>query len=332
MKLLLYSPNFYPLIGGLENVVMDMAIEFSKQGHDVRVVTSTPNPNKDNFPFIVIRQPGFFKNLRHHKWANVVIQFCISLKGIPVWWLSKRPLVVSHQTSYTNDWKGRLKYWIANKWGVNIACSQYIANSFHKAVVIPNPYNHELFKLHEDVHRKTNSLIFLGRLVSDKGVDTLIEALRILKSEKVFPQLSIIGDGPERENLQNQVEKYGLENQVQFQGKKTGTSLVKELNQHQIMIVPSLWKEPFGIVALEGLACGCVIIGSDEGGLKDAIGKAGLTFPNGDPIVLAQQIKYLLEDEKTINNFKKKGSPHLEKHKRSVIASQYLDIITTSLK
>jgi glycosyltransferase involved in cell wall biosynthesis len=52
---------------------------------------------------------------------------------------------------------------------------------------------------------------------------------------------------------------------VDFVGTKTDHELVKLLNTHQIMVVPSLWNEPFGLVALEGVACGCVLSVPSEG-------------------------------------------------------------------
>ena len=51
--------------------------------------------------------------------------------------------------------------------------------------------------------------------------------------------------------------------------------MVEELNRHEIMVVPSRWNELFGVVALEGMACGCAMLVSDGGGLPDAVGYAG---------------------------------------------------------
>ncbi|MFM9161187.1 MAG: glycosyltransferase, partial [Dolichospermum sp.] len=87
---------------------------------------------------------------------------------------------------------------------------------------------------------------------------------------------------PEESKLIQQAKDLKINDQVTFAGVKLEHELTKLLNAHQIMVVPSLWNEPFGIVALEGIACGCVVVGSEGGGLKDAIGTCGVTFANGN--------------------------------------------------
>ena len=62
----------------------------------------------------------------------------------------------------------------------------------------------------------------------------------------------------------------------------TGPDVVALLNRHLIIVVPSRWQEPFGLVALEGIACGCVALGANCGGLPNAIGGAGATFLHED--------------------------------------------------
>lgn len=77
------------------------------------------------------------------------------------------------------------------------------------------------------------------------------------------------------------------------------------------MVVPSLWDEPFKIVALEGIACGCVVVGSKGGGLKDAIGPCGLTFDNGDVAGLTAQLINLLANLDQLTAYRKKAKEHL---------------------
>src|SRR5690606_40338743 len=91
-------------------------------------------------------------------------------------------------------------------------------------------------------------------------------------------RLTIIGDGPEAPVLKALAVKYGLEHKVDFKGSLQGKELVDCLNQHKLILVPSRWEEPFGNVALEGMACGCIPVVSDGGGLAEAVGHAGLTF------------------------------------------------------
>ena len=117
-----------------------------------------------------------------------------------------------------------------------------------------------------------------------------------------------------------------LSDQVQFAGVKRGAALAEALNAHRVMVVPSLWNEPFGVVALEGMACGCVVIGSEGGGLKQAIGPAGLTFPNGDVAGLAAAIDKALRDPVVRERCRAAAPAHLALHRPATVAKRYLDV------
>jgi len=107
---------------------------------------------------------------------------------------------------------------------------------------------------------------------------------------------------------------------------QTGETLVRTLNAHEIMVVPSRLAEPFGVVALEGIACGCALIGSERGGLADAIGPCGIVFPNGDATALAQGLKRLLLDGELRRTLRSHAPPHLARHTPAQIAEEYLTV------
>ena len=140
------------------------------------------------------------------------------------------------------------------------------------------------------------------------------------------PSLTIVGDGPERGTLEEMCIRLGLEGQVTFTGMQTGETLVRILNAHRIMVVPSRLAEPFGVVALEGIACGCALVGSEQGGLADAIGPCGITFPNSDVEALAVCLRRLLEDEALCQQLRSHAERHLLKHTPAHIASEYLAV------
>jgi len=143
-----------------------------------------------------------------------------------------------------------------------------------------------------------------------------------LKSE---PRLTIAGDGPERARLEKQAAQLQLQSRVDFIGSQTSEQLAKLLRQHRILVVPSRWREPFGIVALEGIACGCVAVGSTEGGLADAIGPCGLTVPNGDARALANAVSRLLEDPAECDRLRRNAAAHLARFTPRHVAEIYLD-------
>jgi len=333
MRITVFSPNFHPLTGGLENVVLDLATEFERLGHPTTVVTLTPADAPDAFPFRVLRRPGFFKQVMAMRRADVVLMFNVSLKGVLPWLFSGRPLVVSHQTPNTNDRRGRLKTWVANRLAVqNIGCSTYMSGQFDGAVTVPNPYNDSVFRSTEAWVFRKRDLAFVGRLVSDKGADLLLAALAMLRDDGHRPGLTIIGAGPEEEALRRQTRELGLEEQVVFAGLKKGAELAKMLNEHRYLAVPSRWAEPFGIVALEGLACGCIVIGSQDGGLSEALGEFGLTFPNGDMRALALRLKMALEKTVKYLPDPTQLAAHLHRHERAAVAEEYLRILSLQVK
>jgi glycosyltransferase involved in cell wall biosynthesis len=204
-----------------------------------------------------------------------------------------------------------------------IAISEAIRReSFTRATVIGNPYRSNLFRILPNIPRQ-KSIAFLGRLVSDKGADLLIQALARVRCEYVG--LTLIGSGPEEGALRRLAGELGVN--VRFAGPLTGEDLVRELNQHEILAVPSLWEEPFGNVALEGMACGCLVVGSNGGGLPDAIGPAGLLFERGNTLALAECLHRLLDDSNLKSALRAKAAAHLQNHREEVVAARYLDIL-----
>jgi len=96
------------------------------------------------------------------------------------------------------------------------------------------------------------------------------------------------------------------------------------MNRHRVLVVPSRWNEPFGIVALEGMACGCLVVGSEGGGLREAIGAAGLTFPNGEALALADCLRKALTDQQAVQNCHQAAPEHLAVHAPALVAARYL--------
>ena len=81
------------------------------------------------------------------------------------------------------------------------------------------------------------------------------------------------------------------------------------------------------MVALEGIACGCVVIGSEGGGLPEAIGPCGITFPNGNASQLANCIRVLLSDEARMRTCRSAASEHLARYSRKSTIEAYLRVL-----
>jgi len=342
MKILISSHAFYPSIGGLESVSLMLADEFCQQRHEVKLVTQTPMENLDNpnFPFQVIRQPNPARLWQLVRWCDLFWHNNISLQTAYPSIAIRKPWVITHQTWIPDEifdrnrhlnWQGHSKM-LLTRLAKNISISQSIANHIPtRSVVIGNPFDRDRFFLMPEIARH-QELVFLGRLVFEKGVDLLLEALRSLQQIGLTPRLTIIGTGPEQNKLQKLSIDLKINHQVSFVGVKTGKELTELLNAHQIMVIPSRWQEPFGVVALEGIACGCVVVSSDRGGLKDAVGDCGVTFPNGDLAGLTARLAELLSDLDRLATYRDKAESHLVGYTKQAVAKAYLQIFQDYLQ
>lgn len=330
MKILIGSPAFPPSLGGLERFVEQLATGLAERGDEVTVMTSTPSPTPDSYPFRVVRCPGPLAKLRLVRECEVFFQANVSLKDLWPLALIRRPWVISHHGQYAqrgvSGVLGRLKVRLARHATRSISVSRFVASRVDpESTVIGNPYDDALFRKLEDVERDRD-LIFVGRLVSDKGVDVLLRALARIRARTLPWTLDIVGSGPEEAGLRCLVVDLDLESHVSFQGRMDGEDLVRAFNRHRVLVVPSVWEEPFGIVALEGIACGCVVVGTASGGLAEAIGPCGVVVPNGDAEALAEVLEELL-NRADAGPFQASAPQHLARHRSAVVVERYRELI-----
>jgi len=330
MKILFSSYVFYPSVGGIESVSKILAEEFSAAGNEVRVITQTPGDEIGRANYKVTRRPSLSRVITLLRGSDLFFQNNISLHTLIPALLMRKPTLVVHQTWLQDrrgraTWNNRLKRAFLPR-VTNVAISKAIADQISgHSFVISNPYNDATFRLLNIQRDKT--LVFVGRLVSDKGADILLQALKLLQNDNLFPDLTIVGSGPEEQSLRRLASELALDRQITFLGQKSGADLSRILNRHRIQVVPSRWAEPFGVVALEGIACRCVLVGSEKGGLKGAIGPCGLTFENGNAGALALQLKRLLTEPDFCSKLRQGAADHLAKFQPHHIAEAYLRLM-----
>lgn len=343
MKILFTSHKFFPDVGGIEVNSFILANYFAQSGHEVFLVTQTPAPAYSvNYTFTVIRKPSAIKLFILTLTSDIVYQNNIELKSLyPALILRKKYIIASRTWIRATCGRirliDRLKRYLIRKANASIAISKSVQiASCTFSTVIGNPFRDDIFRLKKGfVGRKT--FLFVGRLVSDKGADILIEAFHKLIMDveivsECFNQgfalhLTIVGDGPERDILENNVHALSLQSDVSFQGSLPAEKLVDVYNEHLICVVPSRWEEPFGNVALEAMACGCTVIGSHAGGLVDAIGDAGLTFERGSITALVGCMKNLIHDQNLRESLRSNAPTHLSNHTVATVGRRYLDVI-----
>lgn len=338
MKILLSSHFFHPGVGGIEGVSRLLATEFVRAGHEVKIITTTREDDGSAFPFGIVRRPGPARLLALVRWCDVFFHNNISLRAAWPLLLVRRPWVVAHHT-----WIGRvttnrqsmrdgLKHRLL-RYARNISISEPVARHVVRApsVVIGNPYRDALF-VRDPQAVRDRDLVFLGRLVVDKGVDLLLDAMALLKRKNLAPTLTIVGSGPELENLRRQTNVLGLTAQVNFAGTQTDGELVALLNRHKLVVVPSRWQEPFGLAALEGVACGCVGVVADCGGLPDAIGPCGVKFVHRSVESLTAGLRELLSPGADLSRFRQGAEAHLRAHRAEEVARRYLEVLEAAVR
>jgi glycosyltransferase involved in cell wall biosynthesis len=142
-------------------------------------------------------------------------------------------------------------------------------------------------------HATRRRVVFAGRLVRSKGVDVLIRAAAELDAELV-----ICGDGRREQKLRALARSIGVESRIHFKGWMDAEQLAEEFADASVVVVPSLWPEPFGIVGIEAMAAGRPTVGSATGGIVDWLrdGVNGVAVAPGDVGALARALAELLDD------------------------------------
>lgn len=331
MKILICSSVFYPSIGGIENLTLFLSQEFIRAGHEVKVITAQKQ-DKPLENIEVVTAGSWVKQMRLFLWCDVFFMPNITLKGVWLMLLDfRRKWVISHNDfhlKHTVWWRANLKMFFIRRAHMNIAVSKSISNYLDvESRVIYNCYDNDVFKIYPGIRRDVD-FVFVGRLVSQKGCALLLDALVRLGGNYT---LNIIGDGAEMPAMKKKVQELGLNDRVTFTGFLAREELARTLCRHKVMVVPSSDLEGFGIVALEGLACGCDLIVSDAGGLPEAVVGNGRVFPMGDVEKLVELMHESITS-KNLNIMDEGRVKFLQEHSKTVTANRYLEAFSELLK
>jgi len=183
----------------------------------------------------------------------------------------------------------------------NIAPSQHVAarQSLPRTRVIVHGVEDSLHGRDRVAAPETSdrkSFAYLGRLVVEKGVSVLLEAARLLCAEGREVHVTLIGDGPDRSRLEQQIVALHLESTMRITGFLSGAALDRALEQVSAIVIPTVMKETAGLAALEQMVRGRPVVASGVGGLGEIVNGAGLTFPPNDPVALAGAMKRIMDE------------------------------------
>ena len=165
-------------------------------------------------------------------------------------------------------------------------------------------------------------VVYVGRMVPEKGVLTLVNAWRLLKSP---PKLLMIGDGPLKSELQQKAE--GLP--IEFLGWQTSDAIFRWLRSAALVVFPSEIYEAGPLVILESYASGTPVLASDVGNFSDQIlpGSTGDLFRVGDPASLASKVASLLSDDQALQRMRTAAfNEYLSKYSADANYQMLMDI------
>ena len=204
---------------------------------------------------------------------------CLSLghwlRDQPRYALIRRGLAGVDQVITCSEWMRR-----------ELAANDIAADVLPLAVPLPGPG----FRREPSAHPL---FVYCGRLDLTKGVASLLEAFARVRTAAPAARLRIVGRGPERPALERLAAALGVADAVTFRGWVPPAEVERELTDAWALVVPSLWPEPLGLVAIEALVRGVPVVASADGGLGEVLAhpSRGLLFPNGDAGALAERLE-----------------------------------------
>jgi glycosyltransferase involved in cell wall biosynthesis len=162
-------------------------------------------------------------------------------------------------------------------------------------------------------------ILFVGQVVAHKGVRTLIEAMNVIVNKDARREvcLTVVGGSLTPSyvtELRMLTESYGLQHHVEFAGSIQRELLPSVYHEHDILVLPSVWDEPFSISLLEALASGLAVVATATGGTGEILrdGFNALIFPKGDVQACAAHILRLLDDPELFQRIRSNGRRTVE--------------------
>lgn len=322
--------------GGVQECVLAIWSELSHRGHHAIIITPKPSGHKQNThagirfvgvardvksPFSTTAQVSVsvrndeldafldtekFDVLHFHEpWVPILSRQILSrskAKNVATFHAKMPDNTVSKTiekviTPYT---KSIMKY-LSELTAVSDAAAEYVQSLTDKPVrIIPNGIDLSKYRSAKTLDRSGNSILFIGRLEKRKGVSYLLKAFDILRKQQNNLELNLVGEGPDRQDLEKMVGQKSIQN-VHFLGYVDEKEKLRLMSEARVMVSPALFGESFGIVLLEAMASGLPIVaGSNPGytSVMQGYGEISLVDPK-DIKTFADRLALLMNDERT---------------------------------
>ena len=262
-------------------------------------------------------------------------------------WVKKVISTVWETIPFNNEqiWRRRaFKYRASQEIDLFLAPTQRAARALkkegvatHKIKVLPMGVGQVFFTQKIKPQRKiATHLLFVGRLVKEKGIWDLLQSFKRLQKDGLKLKLLLVGQGPERKRITAWIKANGFSRFVKIK-KVEYRRMPKVYRWADIFILPSIhtryWEEQYGMAAVEALASGLPVVVSDSGALPEVVGPAGIVVPESNPSILAKTLYQLATDSQRRNDLGVLAYQWARKrYFAPTVAAKILDIYTTLLR
>ena len=350
MRVLQLGKFYDPVVGGMESALREMCETMREQGEGRVVVANTRMRTEHEMREVAVTRVASLGKLwscsmapAYPLWARkfeadvMHVHVPNPLAELSAMMAAREMPVVAHFHSDVVRQKNLLKIYrpfleafyrrvnaIVVPTPTHIEISEFVRRHREKCHVVPFGIPLQRFELGESGRRRVEELrdgrpmvLAVGRLVGYKGVGNLIRA-GAGAAEKRAARLVIIGTGPLEKTLRDEAQRAGIAERVEFAGQVSDAELVAYYHAAELFVLPSITNaEMFGIVQLEARACGKAVISTN---LPTGVpwvnqhGKTGMVVAPGDVGVLAEAIRYLLENGARRREMGAAGRKRVEKH------------------
>lgn len=195
----------------------------------------------------------------------------------------------------------------------------------------------EEFMIRNNIPIDSFVVLYVGKLVSWKGIHNLVYSAKILMEKGIINFVfAVAGKGAQKENLVKLIDETNTEKHFRFLDFVSYDEIPNIFNMADILILPSYptmtWQEQFGMVLAEAMASGIPIISTLSGSIPEVLDEAGVLLPSGDYQGIASAIERLLEDKPLREKLSKKGRNRVEKLFCSIKVSEKLLHVIENIK